>query len=570
MPLLHRLPRAYDWAYDALSEKDREEVRKVMRRRATDAWNGSQIRQGIEYLNRPYNSHGNRAWHKLAECAIAFFDEIPEFVLNANKEYSLKEGVLKGETLGFPFNKELRSKRSSETWLDYAVNNFYAAYPVWSDDDGGWHEGLSYWAGYMSKVVWWIEVAEKALGIDSFKKPFFANIGDYALYAAPPGSPDMGFGDLAYHPPSTGWAFVHYFARKVRNGYWAQWAEQWRIHFDPGEPVLRFLWSALPPVEPKPLTDLPTSKVFHGTGIAVLNSNILDASENVQVRFKSSPFGRRSHGHDPHNSFTLNAYGEALLVNCVYRDWHGSAFHTQWCWSTKAQNALLVNGEGQKPHSPDAFGRIVTWDFQDGADYVAGDATDAYEGKVKRYVRHIVFVKPDVIVIADEIEATQPSNFQWMLHGLSQFEVNESAQTLVLARERAGVTVHYLAPEPLRFRQWSGYEPGLDKDYLESTNRPGFPTQWHVEASTATQHERVFALTVLRPYRKGQQKEHAIQTKQNDTAILLRVPSADGTMVTVVLRKPGVTRASIGGLDFTHFVIARKGDQEWRLMGKSL
>ena len=35
-----------------------------------------------------------------------------------------------------------------------AVNKFYAAYPVWSDDDGGWHEGVSYWAGYMSKAVW--------------------------------------------------------------------------------------------------------------------------------------------------------------------------------------------------------------------------------------------------------------------------------------------------------------------------------------------------------------------------------------------------------------------------------
>jgi len=536
MPLLHRLPRAYDWAYNALSEEDREKVRNVMRRRATDAWNGSQIRQGVEYLNRPYNSHGNRAWHKLAECAIAFFDEIPE----------------------------------SETWLDYAVNTFYAAYPVWSDDDGGWHEGLSYWAGYMSKVVWWTEVAEKALKIDSFKKPFFANIGDYALYTAPPGSPDMGFADLSYRPPSTGWAFVHYFSRKVRNGYWAQWANQWHINFDPGEPVLRFLWSALPAVEPKPLTDLQPSKVFRGVGVAVLNSNLLNAADNVQIRFKSSPFGRQSHGHDPHNSFTLNAYGEPLLVNCVYRDWHGSAFHTKWCWSTKAHNALLVNGEGQKPHSPDPLGKIVAWDFQDGADYVAGDATDAYEGKLKHFVRHIVFVKPDVIVIADDIEATQPNEFQWMLHGLTPFEMDESAQTLTLERERAGVMVHYLAPELLHFHQWSGYEPDIDKDYLESINRSGFPAQWHVEASTVTQHERVFVLTVLCPYRKGQQIEPLLQTEQNDTAILLQVPSADGNMVTVSLRKPRVTQASIDGLEFTHFAIARKDKREWRLVGKGV
>ena len=69
------------------------------------------------------------------------------------------------------------------------------------DDDGGWHEGLSYWGGYLTKTVWWTEVAHTALGIDSFRKPFFANVGNYPLYTAPPGSPDMGFGDLSFRPP---------------------------------------------------------------------------------------------------------------------------------------------------------------------------------------------------------------------------------------------------------------------------------------------------------------------------------------------------------------------------------
>ncbi|MGH7959112.1 MAG: hypothetical protein ACREH8_19190 [Opitutaceae bacterium] len=35
-----------------------------------------------------------------------------------------------------------------------------------SDDDGGWHEGVSYWSGYQSKAVWWLQVAQSALGID--------------------------------------------------------------------------------------------------------------------------------------------------------------------------------------------------------------------------------------------------------------------------------------------------------------------------------------------------------------------------------------------------------------------
>lgn len=530
-PMLHRLPRAYDWVYDTLTEEERERVRRVMRRRAMDAWRSWEVREGNGHLNEPYDSHGNRTWHKLAECAIAFFGEIPE----------------------------------AEIWLDYAINKFFAAYPVWSDDDGGWHEGLSYWAGYMSKFLWWAEVAEKALGIDSFRKPFFANVGNYALYTAPPNSPDMGFGDLSHGRPSSGWSFVPYFAFKTKNPYLAWWAEQWGMKLTTNDPVIRLVFGRLKSIAPKAPTDLPASKVFRGIGVAILNSTLLNSADNVQIRFKSSPFGRQSHGHDPHNSFTLNAYGDALLVNCVYRDWHGSPFHTQWCWSTKAHNALLVNGEGQKPHSPDPFGRIIAWDFQGKVDYVAGDATDAYEGRLKRFIRHIIFVKPDVVIVADEIVATKPSTFQWMLHGLSEFVVDEPKQTLAFERERAGLLVHYIAPESLRFRQWSGYEPQPDIVYMGGRT---FPTQWHIEASTTTQREQIFTLTVLRPYRRGERIERTLTVEQNETAILLKVLCTDDRTITVALRKPEAKVAVIKGLRFTNFVIVNDGKRFWKV-GKS-
>ncbi|MEK7751360.1 MAG: DUF4962 domain-containing protein, partial [Acidobacteriota bacterium] len=449
-PMLHRLARGYDWAYPALSDDERSRVRAVLLRRATDAWKSGEVREGVGHLNQPYSSHGNRTWHKLAENAIATFSEMPE----------------------------------SELHLRYAVSKFFAAYPAWSDDDGGWHEGLSYFAGYMSKAAWWMDFSQSALGIDGFKKPFFAHFADYALYSAPPGTPDLGFGDLASGQPGRGWAFMQFFVRRTGNPYWAWWLNAWEIPAEAGEPVLEFLWSSAAPVAPKSPSDLPPSKVFRGTGIAVLNSNLLAAADNVQFRFKSSPMGRWSHGHDPHNSFTLNAYGQALLVNNVYRDLYGSPFHAKWVWTTRAQNAVLVNGEGQKPRSADLGGRIVKWEFQNGCDYVLGDATASYEGRLKRALRHVIFVKPDVIVIADELEAPKPSTFQWMLHAHQPFEVNQAGQTLTATRNSAGVLVDYVAAAPLRMRLWTGYDPEPDWAYLKSVGSPDrIPPQWHVEAS---------------------------------------------------------------------------------------
>ncbi|MEK7409063.1 MAG: DUF4962 domain-containing protein [Acidobacteriota bacterium] len=519
-PMLHRLARAYDWAWPLFTGEERARVRAALLRRALDAWNSGEVRQGAGHLNQPYSSHGNRTWHKLAENAIATLGETPQ----------------------------------SDRFLDYAVTKFFAAYPVWSDDDGGWHEGLSYFSGYMSKAAWWIDFARSALSIDGFKKPFFEHFGDYAMYSAPPGSPDLGLGDLAHRPPSGGWSFMQFFVRRTQNPHWAWWLEAWKIPPDPGEPVLEFLWGSAPPVAPKAPAGLPPSKVFRGTGVAVLNTNLLGA-DNVQIRFKSSPMGTWSHGLDPHNSFTLNAYGVPLLVTCVYRDLYGSPFHKGWAWSTRAHNAVLVDGRGQKPRSADPFGRILKGEFRDGLDYVVGDATLAYEGRLTRAWRHVVFVKPDVVVLADELEAPEPRTFQYMLHAQAAFDMDDQAQRLMLDRGRAGVAVDYVAARALKMRQWTGYDPEPDHKYLASVGNPSIPPQWHVEASDSEPAASAFTLTLMRVFRDGRRPSDAPRVERSGSALRVRVASAGGEEVALSFGKPGARE----------FADVRRGPRQWRI-----
>lgn len=490
-PLVHRLARAYDWAWPLFSEEERKKIRAVLLRRADDAWTSGEVGRGTGHLSRPYNSHGNRMWHKLAENAIATLDETPE----------------------------------SEKFLQYAVTKFFGAYPVWSDDDGGWHEGLSYLGSYMSKAPWWIDVAQTAMQIDSFTKPFFARIGDYALYSAPPGTPDLGFGDSSVGPVSASWSFLHYYVRRTGNPHWAWWLDAWKVPEDNQEPVLEFLWSQRPAVQAKPPSELPPSKLFRGIGVAVMNSNLLDGTRNVQVRFKSSPMGRRSHGQDPHNTFTLNAYGTALLVNNVYRDLYGSPFQSRWVWSTRAQNAVLVDGHGQEPRSASQDGRIVKAEFSDGLDYVAGEAGAAYGGRLKRARRHIFFVKPDVVLIADDVEALRPSTFQWVLHAPKEFQLDPARQRLVLDRGEAGVLVEYAAPQHLSIRQWTGYDPEPDAEYLASVKRAPIPPQWHVEAGSADPTAKTFTITALRVFQRGRVPESDLRTERDASS--LRVAAGD-------------------------------------------
>ncbi len=525
-PMIHRLPRAYDWAYGALTPEDRARVQKVMLRRATDAWESGEVQRGVGHLNSPFNSHGNRTWHKLGECAMAFLGEIPEAAI----------------------------------WLDYAVNKFYACYPVWADDDGGWHEGVSYWGGYMSKTVWWLQAAQSALGIDGLKKPFFAQVGDFPLYVAPPHSPNMGFGDLSFRPPPASWGgFIEYFVRAKgsqpdgqRAAYWRWWTEQYGMRGESG--ILGFLYranlAALP--APKAPSDLPSSKVFAGIGVASLHTTLLDSRDDVHFLFKSSPFGTQSHGHNSHNSFQLNAYGEALLTTCVYRDLHGSKFHYEWAHSTIAQNAVLVNGEGQIKHTPAPHGKIVESHLTPELDYLVGEATAAYGKRLERYRRHVAFAKSGAagpcLVLYDDLAAAEPSTFQFMLHALKPFAVDDRELKLTVDQPRAGVSVRYLSPVSLALRQWDGFEPKPNRE---------FPNQWHVEAGTTEKMKSIGMLTVLVPYRDGQKSEWQADRLETETAVGVRLRR--GSSATIIgFRKAGASgTASLGGVTFDGNVVLR-------------
>ncbi|MCX7887792.1 MAG: heparinase II/III-family protein, partial [Verrucomicrobiae bacterium] len=285
----------------------------------------------------------------------------------------------------------------------------------------------------------------------------------------------------------------------------------------------------LPPA--KPPTDLPPSKVFHGIGVASLHLTLMDARDDVHFLFKSSPFGSQSHGHNPQNSFQLNAYGEALLTTCVYRDLHGSKFHYQWAHSTVAHNAVLVNGQGQEPRRAAPQGRIIAEQLGRHFDYVCGDATAAYGGRLLRALRHVAFVKGEqpFIVLYDELVAKEPCTFQFMLHALREFTVEEKAARLSVEQRRAGVTVQYLSPVPLKFRQWDGYTP--------PPRRP-FPNQWHVEASTQEKRPEIGMITVIVPYRAGQRRNWTAERLEDASVIAVRV-NCGRTSSLLTFRKQG-------------------------------
>jgi hypothetical protein len=493
MPFNYLFSRTYTFVHDLLTEDQRQQCRAVMRIRGAEMYH----HLCPDHLWHPYKSHQNRAWHLLGEVAVAFHGEIPE----------------------------------SDDWLWFSMNVFENVYPVWNDSDGGWHEGLAYWRSYMERFSWWADVMKSALGIDAYRMPFFSQIGYYPMYVQPPGLTMGGFGDQTTQLKSSGnTRLLSVLARQAQNPYW-----QWYVDAhgaDAGEErdYIGFVRAAnYPPVKAKPPTGLPSSRVFHGAGQAFLHSNLASAKDDVELMFKSSPMGTQSHGYDSQNAFMLFAFGEPIFISSGQRDIYGSDHHANWMWETKSVNSITVDGKGQIKHSPAGRGKITAFSTSDQFDFLQGEAGTAYDPPLKRFTRSILFVKPELIVMFDQLESEKPHTFQWLLHSPNVMTIDE--QQIRAGNKTAACRVDLLWPGQLKITQTDKFDhPPRERIQL---------TQFHVTAATTQPAARQQFVSIFRPHRSGEVPSGDFQIDEAKDEFVLKGQLSSGPITIHIDRESG-------------------------------
>lgn len=502
MPYLSRFSRTYSFVHDLLSEPEREQCRAVIRIRGREAYD-------MLYPNHfyhPYNSHKNRQWHFLGEAGVVFYNEIPE----------------------------------AADWIDAAMNVYYCVYPVWGDDDGGWHEGIWYWREYLDRFFWWADILRNTFRINISDKPFFSETGYYALYQMPPFTCGGGFGDLAHLERKQHALTMKSLASLSGNPYYRWYADK----LGPAAKeacYIEFLRASRARIPSKVPADLPLSRLFRGNGLAILNTSLVNAAENTQILFKSSPTnGTVSHGYDANNSFLLNMGGERLLIRSGQRDSWGSNFHKNWMWETKSENNITVNGIGQKKMSRAAKGKITAFSTSKEADYVSGEAAASYEGRLRSFRRQILFLKPSVILIVDSLEAKEPSVFNWHLHTLNRMEIS-GQHDIRVHNGNFHCRVEFLHPAGLRLSQTDKFDP------------PPMPhlklVQHHLTADTPVKAEKGLFITLIRPYRSAEVSpvQENADVKETSDSCLIQIPCAGKKILVTVGKRNFSIRAEQGG-----------------------
>ncbi|MCC6416465.1 MAG: heparinase II/III family protein [Opitutaceae bacterium] len=134
-----------------------------------------------------------------------------------------------------------------------------------------------------------------------------------------------------------------------------------------------------------------------------------------------------NHEHADRNSLLFTAHGERLLNDPL----KASYLHTQPKWLlrlTAAHTALLIDGRGHQYHHGEegtnaSQARATLVDYRTGRDWmrVTSDAADAYAKAglpVIRAQRTVVFFKPDILLVLDEVDLSQalPVQTRWQVY----------------------------------------------------------------------------------------------------------------------------------------------------------
>ena len=160
-------------------------------------------------------------------------------------------------------------------------------------------------------------------------------------------------------------------------------------------------------------------------------------------------------------------------------------------------------------------------------DIVEGEAAGAYpEAILQRFTRTIIFVKPQLIVVYDRLKAREPSTFDYWLHAVKEFSVEDQHHVQVRDGE-AVCEIDFLAPSGLRFKQTDQYDPNP---------RPRIKLrEWHLTATTPKEAEQMEFVALYRPHRVnvGVTKERD-ELSRIPGGYLLRVPLSQGEFVALL------------------------------------
>lgn len=437
--------------------------------------------------------------------------------------------------------------------LEYTYELFIARFPNLSTkSEGGWAEGIGYFNVNKSCVVDMAIWLKKIGKFDVFQMPWYRSLPDYYTYFAPIGSQISGFGDM--HDRVTNSTVQGASAMLVLANECGFPSANYRLKSqvqkqkDPAryingmKPWYQLVNDVHIDLQNMQLPDsMPNDKVFYATGEAAMHSSIIESSDATSVFFRSSPFGAKGHMHANQNCFNIARKGERLFYSTGYYTTFADPHSMTSYRHTRAHNGILVNGCGQA-FGHEGYGFIKRFLSGKEVAYVCGDATAAYrptvdkqfldmnasngvketaefgvgDGKLKLFERHLVFLRPDVVVVYDVLESKQECDWTFLLHTMKNQKPALEGNVLRVETERNAACVSLFGSQALD-ASWTDqfFSPAIDykKKYKE------VPNQYHISYKTPGKSKSMRFLAIIQLGDKGSQLIPAAMDKDGNVKL---------------------------------------------------
>ena len=440
---LYGLALVYDWLYHDLDESARLTIRETLVRKASNLFDlaakGIIVNDDEAYRKHPWPEWDeaymqNHLW--INSCGIgiaglAVFDEV--------------DGALR--------------------WPAFTIDR-YARTMAILGDDGASHEGPGYWTYGVEWMLKFMELSRDLLEVDMYDNEWWRNTWKYRVYMGLPqhswtrSNTTINAGDSPrydWYGPDT---MLRRLASEYGNGH-AQWLADALDSADVEHASARWLnllWYD-PSVETLPPADLPTLHHFTDMDIASARSDW--SGDESYLFFKCGPYvGHKAirelkycpssahHVHPDTGNFMVFANGEWLIIDDGYRGKY-----------TGQHNTLIIDGgeqlgggypifHGDEAHGAQARPRIIRADSSPEFDHLTGDATEAYpsDSGLIRYRRHLLYLKPDILIVCDDIVLDNEKELELRFHPEQQ-KAGQEGSVYTTRGEKAALRIDPLSIE---------------------------------------------------------------------------------------------------------------------------
>jgi hypothetical protein len=401
--------------------------------------------------------------------------------------------------------------------------------------DGSYGEGISYHEFDLETLAPALIALKRVFGLDYWSRSYVKDSLSYPIATlADPISGCLDMGDT--HCPGG-----HTIAPVVLQSHNPvfRWYED---HFAPAS-MEDFLFSddTLKPEPPKS----PGSRYFSTKGNVVFRTGWQpDASI---LLFRAGP--NFNHNHGDQGSFLLRALGENLVLDAGYADYYKDSYYDDYFKQAVGHNTILVDEDPASQAIADTlafpalheYPRIVDIVMSADLDGVTSELQQVYRGRLKNFSRSIVFIKPDYVIVYDELIPNEHAAFDWLLHLPEVKRVTTKEAAALYSGETASLAIGFLSPQNLKLQVSRGHLPYSTFNPVAPAVVPAQPAILHASAFSAS--DAVRFLTVLAPGRSSDvAQERLAELHRIETPAWIGVERGGSSSERLLFRKGSETR----------------------------